>query len=546
MFKARNSLPKELHFLIVTVLVAGIVFRFINLDRKDYWNDETYTSLRISGYTSSEVKQRVYTGRQISVEELLQYQSVNPNKSVIDTVKGLAKEEAQLPPLYFVMVRLWTQWFGSSVAVVRSLSAVISLLAFPCLYWLCLELFNSPMVGGVAVMLLAVSPFHVLYAQEARMYSLWSVQVLLTSATFLRAMRLNTKFSWGIYVATVVLGLYTHLLSTLVIIGQGIYLGILEKFKVTKRIFFYLLSLAIAILCFTPWLLAILYYLNGVKSALAWLKTPSRFLERFNEFIEHICESLIDLGFLDKEIYLLDLKIPNLNYDSRLQPILLIFIGYSIYFLFRKTPVKVWLFVSILIFLTPLLLALRDITANSQSLSHARYIVPCYLGIQISLAYLFATQISHISIRGWQKKFWRLAMVLLISGGILSCAISSQALTWSNKYNSNQYQVARVINQYDRPLLIGDVKFIQVLSLSHLLDPKVQFQLVKTSNLSKIPDDFSNFSDVFLFHPSKQLKETIDKKMDRKQMTVRKAAGLWQVKISDEGSLTSKSRDTDI
>ncbi|MBF2019167.1 MAG: glycosyltransferase family 39 protein [Hydrococcus sp. C42_A2020_068] len=174
--------------------------------------------MRISGYTSREVKQQVYTGRQISVEELLRYQSVNPDKSVIDTVKGLAKEEAQLPPLYFVMVRLWAQWLGSSVAMVRSLSAVMSLFAFPCLYWLCLELFDSPMVGSVAVMLLAASPFQVLYAQEARMYSLWSIQVLLTSTAFLRAIRLNTKFSWGIYAATIVLGLYTHLLSTLVII----------------------------------------------------------------------------------------------------------------------------------------------------------------------------------------------------------------------------------------------------------------------------------------------------------------------------------------
>ncbi|WP_051036421.1 hypothetical protein [Pleurocapsa sp. PCC 7327] len=225
-----------------------------------------------------------------------------------------------------------------------------------------------------------------------------------------------------------------------------------------------------------------MYYFNGIKSALAWLNTSSNFSEIFNQFIIHICESLVDLGFLDKDIYLLNLKIPNLNYDSHLQPIIIILIGYSLYFLCRRTPIKVWLFVLILIIVTPLLLALRDIIANSQSLGHARYIVPCYLGIQLSLAYLFATQISQISIRAWSKKFWQLATVLLISGGILSCAISSQALTWSNKYNSNQYQAARVINQCDRPLLISDVKFTKVLSLSHLLKPKAQFQLIKNSN----------------------------------------------------------------
>lgn len=43
--------------------------------------------------------------------------------------------------------------------------------------------------------LIAVSPFHVLYAQEAREYSLWTVTILLSSAALLRAMRVKTKLS---------------------------------------------------------------------------------------------------------------------------------------------------------------------------------------------------------------------------------------------------------------------------------------------------------------------------------------------------------------
>ena len=35
-------------------LVVGVFFRFANLDAKVYWHDETYTSLRISGYTVNE------------------------------------------------------------------------------------------------------------------------------------------------------------------------------------------------------------------------------------------------------------------------------------------------------------------------------------------------------------------------------------------------------------------------------------------------------------------------------------------------------------
>jgi uncharacterized membrane protein len=38
-----------LRFLVITLLVLGIFFRFVNIDRKIYWGDEVFTSLRISG-----------------------------------------------------------------------------------------------------------------------------------------------------------------------------------------------------------------------------------------------------------------------------------------------------------------------------------------------------------------------------------------------------------------------------------------------------------------------------------------------------------------
>ena len=39
---------------MIVILVLGIFFRFANLEKKVYWIDEGYTSLRISGYTESE------------------------------------------------------------------------------------------------------------------------------------------------------------------------------------------------------------------------------------------------------------------------------------------------------------------------------------------------------------------------------------------------------------------------------------------------------------------------------------------------------------
>jgi uncharacterized membrane protein len=236
------SLDKWLRFLIVVVLVLGIFFRFANLGQKIYWVDESYTSLRISGYTESELIQQVGDGQVRNIKYLQKYQRLNSGKTVVDTVKGLALEEPQLAPLYFVATRFWVQLFGDSVAVTRSMSAVFSLLALPCMYWLCLELFESSLTAWLAVSLLAISPFQIVYAQEARPYSLFVLIILLSSAALLRGMRLKTNSSWAIYAVTVALGFYSHLLFALVLLGHEIYVAISENLRFNKTVIGYLLA----------------------------------------------------------------------------------------------------------------------------------------------------------------------------------------------------------------------------------------------------------------------------------------------------------------
>jgi uncharacterized membrane protein len=141
--------PNWLRYFIVVVLVLGVFFRFVNLDRKVFWHDETYTMLRISGYTKDEVKRQLFNGRIISPDSFFRYQSINPERNLSDTIMSLAMEEPQHPPLYYIIARVWVQVFGntfaSSVMAVRSLSGIISLLVIPTMYWLCWELFKVPL-----------------------------------------------------------------------------------------------------------------------------------------------------------------------------------------------------------------------------------------------------------------------------------------------------------------------------------------------------------------------------------------------------------------
>ncbi|NEU77228.1 hypothetical protein PI95_033260 [Hassallia byssoidea VB512170] len=495
--------PKVLRFLVIVLLVLGVFFRFVNIERKVYWFDETLTSLRISGYTMSETVGQVCTGQEIGVKDLQKYQRLTPEKTLTDTINSFVVENAQHPPLYYVLSRFWAQLFGSSVAVIRSLSAIISLLVFPCIYWLCLELFESSFVGWVAVALIAVSPFHVLYAQEAREYSLWTVTILLSSATLLRAMRVETKFSWLMYAISVALGLYTFLFSVLVTIAHGVYVFVIERFRFTQRVIAYLLASLLGFLAFTPWLVIVITNLGKVNETTDWTSNKIPNLSLIKSWIVNLSYFFIDFNYDLRSVYndsVLKLIV------KFLIPVILILVGYSIYFLCRNTQQRIWLFILILIGVTALPLAMPDLILGGVRSQASRYLIPTYLGIQLAVAYLLATQIIS-TVNNQRQKLWQLVTVTLISAGVMSCAISSQAETWWLKaLNIYTPQMVRIINQTANPLLIvsceGSSSIGHGMFLSHVLAPKVRLRLVNESNVAQISDNFSNsFSDVFLYNP---------------------------------------------
>jgi mannosyltransferase len=76
----------------------------------------------------------------------------------------------QHPPFYYTILNVWMR-LGDDAATVRLLSAVFSTLTIPVTFLLGRRL-AGVRVGLLAALLLAISPFHVRFAQEARMYAL--------------------------------------------------------------------------------------------------------------------------------------------------------------------------------------------------------------------------------------------------------------------------------------------------------------------------------------------------------------------------------------
>jgi uncharacterized membrane protein len=511
--------PKQLQrssiqVFVIVLLILGVFFRFANLGEKIYWGDETYSSTRIAGFSQTEIIQRAYTGLPISAAELEKFQTPNSEKSLGDTLHVMVTEAPHHPPLYYIAARFWEQWFGSSLAVRRSLPVIISLLAFPSLYWLCQELFGAPLVGWIAIALFAVSPIQVLYAQEVRSYSLWVVATILSCAALLRALRLKTPASWGIYSLTLALCLYSHLFGVLIALIQAIYVVIVERLR-WKSLRSYGLAAIGGILLYSPWIIAFLHNEPSASKGWGWIiaTTPPDILVKiwaanltrgfFDPSVGDGDPFQVRLGYIDPSIYL---SLP-----------LLALIAYATYFLIRNTSRRVWLLPLLLMMATTLPLVLPDLVSGGLRSTIPRYQLPSYLGLQLTLSYLLATMLNpalNSQQRVWQQRFWQIVTATLLSLGVISCVQIAQATTWWTKYSDyHNGEVAEIINQSPNPLVLSDSEFNRILALNHLLKPTVQFQLVaKTKRATEIPADqlptiSGPYSDIFLLetNPPKPL-----------------------------------------
>ncbi|MCT7965944.1 glycosyltransferase family 39 protein [Laspinema sp. D1] len=495
-FSARNF-----RWLVCFILILGFFFRFYNIDQKIYWEDETYSSLRISGYTADMVISEVYTGELISREFLHQtYQPRQPKKDVNDALKALASSPEH-SPLYYLMARFLVDKLGHSVTLMRGLSAVISIMAFPCMYWLCRELFDKSLTGWVAIALVAVSPFHVLYAQEARQSSLFIVTILLSSAALLQAIRLQKYKIWFFYSATVVLGIYSHLIFALVAISHGIYILIRERFRISKITLNYLLASGCSVIAFTPWIWIVATNYQKVTTATSWTAQSVSLISLGVSWLGNLSRLFFDVNINSRAPlqYLIPSLIPIIG---------IVILGvYSLYYLNRRTQNNQDWFVFSLIGVTAIFLIVPDLLFGGQRSMVPRYLIPCYLGIQIAVAYLLSRKMTE-SYKNplHQKQIWQMVTFLLILGGIVSCGVSAQSTVWWSKGFQSAPQMARLINQNSAPLLISDEAVGGILSLTYLLEDHVQFQLVQRPNLPTIP---TGFSDVYLYSQSPILRNLL-------------------------------------
>src|SRR5271165_2527259 len=127
--------------------------------------------------------------------------------------------EASFQGAFFVLMRGWVH-LGQSEAWVRLPAAIFGIASIPLLYLVARKLVGvTPALASAAI--LAFSPTHVYYSQEARSYTMTILLVLVSSWFFARAVETDREGDWALWTIFSVLAVYSHYFASLVPVAQS-------------------------------------------------------------------------------------------------------------------------------------------------------------------------------------------------------------------------------------------------------------------------------------------------------------------------------------
>ncbi len=124
-------------------------------------------------------------------------------------------------PLYSLPLRAWLV-FGDSEVALRSLSVVFGLGGVVGIWFLARRVTTDRVTARIAAGMLAISPFWIYFAQEARPYELLGLVVILSTLALARWLDEGRRRDAVAYVVLGILGMHTHFFFVFVLGAQAL------------------------------------------------------------------------------------------------------------------------------------------------------------------------------------------------------------------------------------------------------------------------------------------------------------------------------------
>jgi hypothetical protein len=198
----------KLHILILTLILGvAAALRIYDLSANCLWMDEYFSLECSSGWGRTDMH---LNGSQ-TVPDLVSLRNARP----IGSIWGSIARDENHPPLYFILLRIWREMFGDSIAALRSLSVIASLGGIVLLYFVGETAFG-PVVALWACALMAVSWPQIQQAQQARAYALVTTVALGCLLALVRIQRYGVTWPRlaALFLTALILPLLHYLAAT--------------------------------------------------------------------------------------------------------------------------------------------------------------------------------------------------------------------------------------------------------------------------------------------------------------------------------------------
>ena len=491
----------------IALIVLRLIFSFSNLSERPYNVDEVRGLYRLAGYQEAEIIAEDFQGEILNVGQFNRYQQLSPERGWNNAFNALAKNPEH-PPLYSVLARGVMSIWNEAIAA-RILAIFLGVAALPFAYWLARELFNSPPAGWVAVALFSISPYQILLGLGVREYSLWTLTCLASGVALLRAVKSGTATAWGFYAISVALGLYSHLFFIFLVIAQGFYILLTEWRDRRDRVLGGLVASILGVLLFGPWIWITVSRLNVIEENTRWVRSrPSSLMSIFRATIKNIGNNFINFW-------------ENYPGQSIVDRLLLLGIALSLYLLFRHNSSRIWGFLILPVLLTLIGLIMPDLLEGGGRSLQSRYLVPALLPMTLIVSIGLAN-ITHRAKYLWERLAGAVLLSVLILGGMLSGFDIAQHPGWDyleqgSTASAVNFEIAPIMRESDSPFILSDAPHSFVLSLSHQIPETTYLQLFENAQIDKFQNSINldesaqNYRDLFLYFPSEELQEFIEK-----------------------------------
>jgi len=183
--------PFRHQILLVSIVLLAFTVRVVRLDSQPLWWDEGYSVF--------------FATRDLAT--MLERTAIDIH-----------------PPLYYVLLQVWTTFAGKGAVAARLLSVTIGVATIPLMYALTHRLFNAR-VALVAALIFALAPLHVYYSQEVRMYGLVTLLGLVSLYLFVRLLAMTpgeprTALVALAYISVTTAALYTQYYAAFIVVFE--------------------------------------------------------------------------------------------------------------------------------------------------------------------------------------------------------------------------------------------------------------------------------------------------------------------------------------